>query len=164
MTDLNDSFDDTYEKYGPMVLRRCQKLLRSEALAVEAMQDTFVQFLTYRGDRGEVAASSLLYRIATNLCLNMIRAEARRPADRVLPEVLVEIADHEELESKIVARNFISKLFSMSSESTAWMAVAFHHDGMTLEEIAKEARLSVSGVRKRLRKFGSDLKKLEEEI
>ncbi|HAR42800.1 MAG TPA: sigma-70 family RNA polymerase sigma factor [Bdellovibrionales bacterium] len=158
-----DRFDHVYEKYGPMVLRRCQRLLGSEVIAMEAMQDTFVQFLSYgRGE--EQAFSSLLYRIATNVCLNIIRSDARNPANRALPEVLLEIADRSELESKMVARNYITKLFSMSEESTAWMAVSFYHDGMTLQEIAKESGLSMSGVRKRLRKFGMNLRKLEEEI
>ncbi len=38
-----------YRKYGPMVLRRCRRLLRDEDLALDAMQDVFVRVLQRRG-------------------------------------------------------------------------------------------------------------------
>jgi RNA polymerase sigma-70 factor (ECF subfamily) len=155
---MTDNFDRIYEKYSPMVLRRCRKLLGCEAQAAEAMQDVFVQLLSYKENQAHHALSSLLYRIATNVCLNIIRTHSRHPTD----EILLEIADHSDLESKVIAKNFIAKLFSMEPESTAWMAVLFYHDGLTLEEIAKESNLSISGVRKRLRKFKVNLRKLEE--
>jgi RNA polymerase sigma-70 factor (ECF subfamily) len=66
-----------YRVYGPMVLRRCRAMLKDEDAAVDAMQDTFVRVLRY-GDRlhGK-APSSLLYTIATNVCLNAIRSRGR---------------------------------------------------------------------------------------
>ena len=38
-----------YAQHGPMVLRRCRRLLGDEARAVDAMQDTFVRLLTHAG-------------------------------------------------------------------------------------------------------------------
>lgn len=70
-----------YRKYGPMVLRRCRSLLGNEERARDAMQDTFVRLLKSRESLTGEAPSSLLYCIATNVCLNLIRAERRRPAD-----------------------------------------------------------------------------------
>ncbi len=58
--------DALYRAYAPMVLRRCRRLLKDEQLALDAMQDTFVQLLRHEKKLEQVAASSLLYRIATN--------------------------------------------------------------------------------------------------
>jgi RNA polymerase sigma-70 factor (ECF subfamily) len=42
------------------------------------------------------------------------------------------------------------------------MAVLYYVDGLTLEEVAEEVGMSVSGVRKRLRGLRGSLKDLEE--
>lgn len=46
-------------------------------------------------------------------------------------------------------------------ESTREMAVMHYVDGMKLEDISAEVGLSVSGIRKRLRKLKSNVKKIE---
>jgi RNA polymerase sigma-70 factor (ECF subfamily) len=68
-----------YRKYGPMVLRRCRQLLKDEDKALDAMQETFVRLLRNRERLQASGPSSLLYRIATNVCLNLLRSERRRP-------------------------------------------------------------------------------------
>jgi AcrR family transcriptional regulator len=45
----------------------------------------------------------------------------------------------------------LDRLFRRHPESTRTMAVLHHVDGMTLEQVARECGMSVSGVRKRLR-------------
>ncbi|HEQ70853.1 MAG TPA: sigma-70 family RNA polymerase sigma factor, partial [Spirochaetia bacterium] len=37
-----------YQKYGPMVIRRCRQLLHDEEAALDAAQDTFVRALRYK--------------------------------------------------------------------------------------------------------------------
>lgn len=139
-----------YRKYGPMVLRRCRKLLCEEEAALDAMQETFVRCLKSRQKLDARAPSSLLYCIATNVCLNVIRSEKRR--GRTLgDEVLAEIASAEDVESAALARTALDGIFGRERPSTRAIAVLHYVDGMTLEEVAEHAGLSVSGVRKRLR-------------
>src|SRR5262245_65593016 len=64
-----------------MVLRRCRRLLRDEDEALDACQDVFVRLLEHRRTLEARYPSSLLYRIATNVCLNRIRDRGRRPVD-----------------------------------------------------------------------------------
>ena len=40
-----EDFSVLYEKYGPMVLRRCRYILKDEEKALDAMQDVFVRIL-----------------------------------------------------------------------------------------------------------------------
>jgi DNA-directed RNA polymerase specialized sigma24 family protein len=67
--------DACYRTYGPMVMRRCRRLLRDEEKAVDAMHDVFVQLLRNEDRLQATATSSLLLQIATNVCLNKLRGE-----------------------------------------------------------------------------------------
>ena len=62
-----------YLRYGPMVLRRCRQLLRDEERAKDAAQEVFAKVLIHKNRLKNQYPSSLLFRISTNTCLNMIR-------------------------------------------------------------------------------------------
>jgi RNA polymerase sigma-70 factor, ECF subfamily len=149
-----------YCTYGPMVLRRCRKLLGDEQTARDAMHDVFVQVLSRADELTDQAPSSLLFRIATNVCLNRIRTRRRRPEDGD-PELLVEIAEQTDPAARSAARAALDALFRHEPADTALIAVLHLHDRMTLEEVAAEVGMSVSGVRKRLYKLRSKLHALE---
>lgn len=148
-----------YRRYGPMVLRRCQRLLGRADEAEDAMQDVFVSALERRAELQGTYPSSLLWRMATNHCLNRIRSRRVR-SEESGDDVLLSIAavDDREFET----RNVLDRLFGSSRESTRVMAVLHWVDGMTLEEVARETGLSVSGVRKRLRTLREKVRALEE--
>ena len=135
-----------------MVLGRCRKLLGDEEKALDAMQETFVHLLRRKESLTEEAPSSLLYCIATNVCLNLIRSERRRPA---LPggELLERIAGSDDVEALGQARHLLDGIFAREEASTRTMAVLHYVDGLTLEETAARVGLSVSGLRKRLRRL-----------
>jgi RNA polymerase sigma-70 factor (ECF subfamily) len=148
-----------YSTYGPMVLRRCRKLLGDDQSARDAMHDVFVQVLSHSGALDDHAPSSLLFRIATNVCLNRIRTRRRRPEDG--PELLAEIAQQTDPAARSAARAALDALFRHEPDDTAVIAVLHLHDRMTLEEVAAEVGMSVSGVRKRLAKLRTKLHALE---
>jgi RNA polymerase sigma-70 factor (ECF subfamily) len=149
-----------YCTYGPMVLRRCRKLLGDDSAARDAMHDVFVQILTRADELADQAPSSLLFRIATNVCLNRLRTRRRRPEDGD-PELIVEIAEQTDPAARSAARAALDALFRHEPDDTAVIAVLHLHDKMTLEEVAAEVGMSVSGVRKRLQKLRTKLHALE---
>jgi len=153
--------EEAYGKYGPMVLRRCRRILKDEGRALDAMHDVFLQLLR-RGDGAEAERpGSLLLRIATNVCLNQLRTWRRRPEDAA-DAALLEIADLDEgAEGLASARLLLARVFSREAVSTREIAVMHHLDGMTHEEIGREVGLSVSGVRKRLRTLRARVAALE---
>jgi RNA polymerase sigma-70 factor (ECF subfamily) len=158
-----------YRTYGPMVLRRCRFLLRDEELARDAMHDVFVQLLVHEARLDGGAPSSLLYRIATNVCLNKIRS--RRHRQEEAGDGLIErIAAAGDEAGRASARSVLRRLFGWSDSdgdgdgaraSSAAMAVMHLLDGMSLEEVAGEVGMSVSGVRKRLRGLRAAVVELE---
>ena len=149
-----------YATYGPMVLRRCRRLLGDEQAARDAMHDVFVQVLSRADDLVDQAPSSLLFRIATNVCLNRLRSRRRRPEDGD-PDLLAEIAAETDPQARSAARSALDALFRHEPGDTALIAVLHLYDRMTLEEVAAEVGMSVSGVRKRLAKLRTKLHHLE---
>ncbi len=147
-----------YAKYGPMVLRRCKKLLGEDHAARDAMHDVFVKILsTYKLD--DRAPSSLLFTMATNVCLNRMRTRKRRPEHG---DVLLEqIVEHTDPAARGAARAVLDTLFRHEPNDTAVIAVLHLVDKMTLEEVAAEVGMSVSGIRKRLRGLRAKLHALE---
>jgi RNA polymerase sigma-70 factor (ECF subfamily) len=149
-----------YCTYGPMVLRRCRKLLGDDQAARDAMHDVFVQVLSRADELDDRAPSSLLFRIATNVCLNRLRTRKRRPEDGD-PSLLVQIAEHTDPAARSAARSALEALFRHEPGDTALIAVLHLYDRMTLEEVAAEVGMSVSGVRKRLARLRTKLHHLE---
>ncbi len=152
--------EDLYQRYGPMVVRRCRQLLRDEEQALDAAQDVFVRVLERRDKLKDDYPSSLLYRMATNLCLNRIR-DTKRRGETADEGIIEQIAHWEDTESGVMARSMLEKLFGVERESTRTMALLHYVDGMTLEQVANEVGMSVSGVRKRLRGLRANLRELE---
>lgn len=142
--------EEYYRKYGPMVLRRCRMLLSNEEKALDAMQDVFIKLIRKEKELVDNSPSSLLYRIATNTCFNILRTEKRK-SEINNDEILLNIAGKDDHENRILANHFIDRLFEEEKETTRMIAVMHYIDGLTLEETAGEIGLSVSGVRKRLR-------------
>lgn len=147
---LEIDVEEYYKCYGPMVFRRCMKLLQNEERALDAMQEVFVKLLANRDRLTGEFPSSLLFRIATNVCLNKLRQQRRT---QVLnnEDVLENIACHDKIEKRFMINNLLDRIFKNEAVSTREIAVMFYIDRMTLQEVAQEVGLSVSGVRKRMR-------------
>ncbi len=154
---MDFKINELYTRYGPMVLRRCRQLLRDEDKALDAMQEVFTKLIVH-GERLEMKyPSSLLYRISTNLCLNILRDHNvhRTINDE---DLIGKIALYDESENHTVLGDLIERIFKGEKKSTREIAVLHFVDGMTLPEVAQEVGLSHSGVRKRIRDLQSRAK------
>ncbi|MCP5046279.1 MAG: sigma-70 family RNA polymerase sigma factor [bacterium] len=149
---MDINVESYYIRYGPMVLRRCRKLLKNEEKAMDAMQEVFTKVLLNRDRLKDQYPSSLLFRIATNVCLNVIRSE-KSHGEIHDDDILSNIAMLEENENRMILSNLLDHIFKREKKSTREIAVMHFVDGMTLNEVALETGLSVSGVRKRLREL-----------
>lgn len=160
---MSAEIETLYRTHGPMVLRRCRRLLRDEARALDAMHDVFVELLKRKDSMTVTAPAGLLLTIATNVCLNRLRSERRR---REAPPVtgdgeealILRIADETSApgaegnaEDRSLARRVLDRWLGREPASTQLIAVLHFVDRLTLDEVAAEVGLSVSGVRKRLR-------------
>jgi RNA polymerase sigma-70 factor (ECF subfamily) len=155
-------FEALYKRYGPMVFRRCRSLLNDEDAAWDALQEVFVLVLRHHGRfRGE-GHSSLLYTMATNHCLNVIKAR-RRKGWGLERELEGEPAIDRSTDA-VVAQDAVERILSLFDQTTRTITWLYFVDGLTLEETARAAGMSVSGVRKRLRKLQAAGRLAEEDV
>ncbi len=127
---------------------------------MDAYQDVFVRLVEHRGRLHSRYGSSLLYRIATNVCLNQIRDRGRRAVSSD-DDLLLRIASAENPGASSEARVVLDRIFHRHPESSRTIAVLHYLDGLTLEQVAEVVGLSVSGVRKRLRSLRANLMRME---
>ena len=148
-----DDFENLYRQYGPMVLRRCRFILKNEEKALDAMQDTFVRLIE-RKEKITNVCSSLLYTMATNVCLNKIRSDKLRagPEFDVIAEIIEDTASAEGTE-QIETSILLDCIFSERDTKDRQIAILHYVDGYTLEETSTKMKMSVSGIRKRLEKL-----------
>ena len=147
-----------YEKYGPMVIRRCRALLGSGDEAMDAVQDVFVNLLEAQGRLKDSFPSSLLYTMATNLCLNRLRRKKREILENRASRVSItsgaeELFTADEGFDQVDAQLLVEAILEDESEESRSILFMYHVDEMTLKEIGEAVGLSVSGVRKRLEVF-----------
>ena len=142
-----------YEKYGPMVIRRCRKILGNGEDAMDAVHDVFVNLLQAKPRLHGEYPSSLLYTMATNICLNRIRKYKR--------EILQDFSgDRENMFfrddagfNQVEAELILEAVLKDESKTNRVIYYMYFADEMTLKEIGEAVGLSISGVRKRLEAF-----------
>ncbi len=161
----NEDFAELYEKFGPMVLRRCRAILKDEEKALDAMQDVFVRIIESKC-KIRVLCSSLFYVTATRICLNKIRSDRLRagPDFEKLSETFEDGSEGEKQKEKIEAKVILEKIFEERDKKDLLIATLHFVDGLTLEETALEVGMSVSGVRKRIRELQKYAQKFKAEV
>jgi RNA polymerase sigma-70 factor (ECF subfamily) len=127
------SLEELYVSHGPAVLRRARQLLGDDAEAQEVLHDVFTSLLQDPDQfSGASSPMTFLYRMTTNAALGRLRQ--RRTRERLLaadqrgrqeptqpsPEAMVELR---------------AWLLSLPDE-LATLAIYYHMDEMTQEELA----------------------------
>ncbi|MFP4210474.1 MAG: RNA polymerase sigma factor [Alkalispirochaeta sp.] len=148
-----------YRTYGPMVMRRCRSILKDEDAAADAMQDTFLKVIRYQDRLNGRAPSSLLYTIATNVCLNRLRASRRNRVD-VVGNSIDRVCTEDDHTERILDRTLAESIFSGVGAPLRRTATDYYVRGKTLVETASREGLSVSGVRRRLARFGEHARRV----
>ena len=95
--------EELYRRYHPKVYHYCCTILKDRDTASDLTQDTFVRMVSHLSRlRHSDTFTSWLFHIARNLCLDHIRKQSRRKAEKLeeVMELADEIIDVEELEAK----------------------------------------------------------------
>ena len=147
-----------YEQYGGGVYGRCFYLLKDHTRAEDALQDVFAKALINSAQfRHEASPVHWLMKIATNHCLNLLRAErapwhARFQQDEEARSALQQpTGGPRQVEDREIIRRVLMKV----DPETQAVAVHYHVDEMTLDEIATLLGRSVPTIRKRLEAFAA---------
>lgn len=128
-----------YDRYAPGMYRRALALLEREADAWDAVQEAFIRIIQGGAAfRREARPMTWIYRVTTNVSLNMLRSRALRD---VAPE---EGGPEPEVDTlaPVECRDFLLKLSRDLDERGLTVAALYYVDGLSQEEIAQVLGLS----------------------
>ncbi len=151
-----DDIEALYSQYGSSVLHRCRQLLGNEAAAWDAMHQTFVRAIKYRGSyRAESQPRTWLFTIATRVCMDELRKRKKHalPSLDEAPEPSDEGEIPRSMEARIEQKKIIARLLALFSVRVQEVVVMRYFDELEVREISKQTGLSERTVARRLSQF-----------
>ncbi len=138
------NIEKTVLKYSNMLYKICIVMLCNEQDAQDAVQDTFCRYLEKRPEfKGTEHEKAWLIRVATNICRDMLRFQARHPKIAI-DDLSHRLAAPEQTETFIELLELPPKLK---------IVIYLHYvDGYSVKEIAGILKISESAVKKRLQR------------
>lgn len=136
-----------YAQYAHLMRRRARILLRSEALADDALQEAFVKLLRYGADfRRAEAPLRWLYRVVDRACFDQLaRVKSRAETDEMPPELGVAPGA-----LRVDERDVVMRFLGHLGEEDRTIAVLAFVDGLSQGEIAEETGVSRQTVNKKV--------------
>jgi RNA polymerase sigma-70 factor, ECF subfamily len=144
-----------YRRHGPAIYARCRRMLRDDAAAEDATQETFLRVLRHLEKApDDREALTWIYRIATNQCLNVLRDARRRTRD---PD---RVPDPTNPESALADRNFVEHALRRAPRKVSVVVWLHHVDGLAQGDVAEVLGISRRTVVNRLSHFAKSLRRL----
>ncbi len=135
-----------YERYGPALLRKAQRVLRSRSEAEDIVQHLFLELLETKNMNVDLP---YLYRSVTNRCLSRIRDEKNR-ARLLAEDGGASFESRRADESVTMTQDLLVKLVAELEEDEGQVLVLYFFDEMSLEEIAEMLGVHRKTVAKRV--------------
>jgi len=157
-----DAFAALVRAHRDGVFRLCVSLLSNAAEAEDAAQDVFVKAYRSLGAfRGDASLATWLYRIASNRCMDLLRA--RRPQeswDELVErdgEKLAGLLREPSQAGALEAKDLIDRVLGQLPAEYRLVLTLRETQGLTYEEIAEATGDSLDSVKARLRRARAEL-------
>jgi RNA polymerase sigma factor (sigma-70 family) len=130
----HDEVAQAYRRYGHLVLRRCQRILRGDSAAEDMLQEVFVRLWRY-GDAFAAVDAKVpwLYRVADRCCFDQLsrtgRGQSAHEGEAEAPEPPTEA---QALEDREIVLRFLDHF----DDRVKQVAVLHYLDELSQEEIA----------------------------
>ena len=158
------AFAELVRRHAPRVRALCASVLRDDAEAEDAAQDAFLKAHRSLGRfAGGSSFSTWLHRIATNACLDRLRASARRRAqslDALLESDSAALGTALREESPAAAlesRDLVARLLERLTPEQRVALTLRELEGLSYEEIASALSCSLDAVKARLKRARAEL-------
>lgn len=145
----DDAFQQIYFLYSGRLYGNLLKLVKSEAVAQEILQDAFIKIWEYRSTIDpEKSFRSYLFRIAENMVCNFYSKASR---DKALLKKLIEnsVNEYSHIEESIISRENSKFLYTAIEELPPQRRQVFELckiEGKTYQEVGTLLNISVSTV------------------
>jgi RNA polymerase sigma-70 factor (ECF subfamily) len=145
----HDEVEQAYRRYGHLVLRRCQRILRGDGAAEDMLQEVFVRLWRY-GDAFAAVEAKLpwLYRVADRCCFDQLARSARAasPVMEAANPPAQTRSGGQALEDREIVLRFLDRF----DDRLKQVAVLHYLDELSQEEIAAATGWSRQTVFKKL--------------
>lgn len=136
-----------YRAYGPALVRKAERILRSREDATDVVHALFVDLIPKWTRDVDLP---YLYRAITNRCLNVVRDRGTRARLLEREQAVAAPVGRVRLEDQVVGVGLIAALAERLDEGHLQVLVCRFVDDMTQEEIAEHLKLSRKTIGKRL--------------
>jgi RNA polymerase sigma-70 factor (ECF subfamily) len=130
---------EIYNRYGPALLRKAERMLRNRADAQDVVQAMFLDVLQQPTQHQDLP---YLYRAVTNRCLNMLRDHAARARLLSRHDLALQGPVRTDCEERAIDLDLLGKLVHVLDRQAAEILVYRYLDDMSQDEIAELLGLS----------------------
>ena len=154
------AYEELIETYAEMVYRVAYRILQDPHDAEDAMQETFLTVYRRIGSfRGDSKFSTWLYRIATNVALDMVRARQRKQGQDIswddseeegapLPDTVTPLPEDVLLRQEV--REILEEELQHLSPKLRTALVLYELEGLPMKEVAEVLGISESAAKVRV--------------
>jgi RNA polymerase sigma factor (sigma-70 family) len=161
-------FSSFYTQNRSELIAHANRIVKDKAKAEEITQEALVKFILAAPElESDTHALSYLHRTIENLCIDLFRAENRRPNLVALDEVSAEVestwqvsGDHSLAISAAEDAAIIRQALSLLSPAERAALVMWEVEGRSTKEIAKELGIKESAVRHTVSRARASLRKV----
>jgi RNA polymerase sigma-70 factor (ECF subfamily) len=142
-----DAFDEVVDRYGLQLLRTARLILRDEALAEDAIQETFLKAWQRIGSLRDEDPGPWLTRIAMNESISTYR---RRHRFQALTERFGRLGSSKPGVSSEARLDLAHALDQLTAEQRAALALHYYQD-LSVEDTARMLKVPVDTAKSRLK-------------
>jgi RNA polymerase sigma factor (sigma-70 family) len=165
-------FSSFYTKNRAELIAHANRILKDKSKAEEITQEALVKFMLAAPElQSDSHALSYLHRTIENLCIDLFRAENRRPNLVAIDDVASEVestwqvsGDHSLAISAAEDAAIIRQALSLLSHAERAALVMWEVEGRSTAEIAKELGIKESAVRHTVSRARTSLRKILSEL
>jgi RNA polymerase sigma factor (sigma-70 family) len=165
-------FSSFYTKNRSELIAHAYRILKDKAKAEEVIQEALVKFMLAAPELdSDGHALSYLHRTIENLCVDLFRAENRRPNLVALDDATAEVestwqipGDHSVSISAAEDAAIIRQALSLLSPAERAALVMWEVEGRSTKEIAKELGIKESAVRHTVSRARASLRRVLSEL
>jgi RNA polymerase sigma factor (sigma-70 family) len=165
-------FSSFYTKNRSELITHANRIMKDKAKAEEITQEALVKFMLAAPElESDQHALSYLHRTIENLCIDIFRAENRRPNLVALDDASAEVesawqvsGDHSVAISQAEDAAIIRQALSLLSPAERAALVMWEVEGRSTAEIAKELGIKESAVRHTVSRARASLRKVLSEL
>ena len=165
-------FSSFYTKNRSELIAHANRIVKDKAKAEEITQEALVKFMLAAPElSSNDHALSYLHRTIENLCIDLFRAENRRPNLVALDDATAEVestwqvsGDHSLVISAAEDAAIIRQALSLLSPAERAALVMWEVEGRSTKEIAKELGIKESAVRHTVSRARASLRKVLSEL